>query len=460
MRPGWASRPRASREEKAAYQRLLADPAGVAAALRPVPGCAPPPRRCGLVDLAGGGAPAPAGGDGGPAEGSLRPRFARSPSSSGCSTGSGWRCAHRAREHGIELLGDLPIYVDLDSADVWWHRRLFRVDEDGRPEAVAGVPPDYFSAEGQLWGNPLYDWDAMRADGFRWWVDRVRAQLRWFDYLRIDHFRGLRGLLAGPGRRQQRPGRVLATRARRGVAGCPGRRLRRPAVPGRGSRHDHTGGARASPAVRAAGHADRPVRLRRVRRQSLPPGESGRGRRDLFGNPRQRHGSRLVPRASMRVPGTTSTGCWAVVPTTCPDALLRSVWAVAGRGRDLPPAGSPGPGLGGPDEHARRPSPGTGPGASAGTRCRPDWRPSAGAGAGNRAAQPPEEAADPGPGGGRSAAVAREARVERLVERRLVPPGKVLGHAVLLEGGPQFRLPVPGQHLTDRPGQPGRRRRA
>lgn len=98
---------------------------------------------------------------------------------------------NRARQHGIELLGDLPIYVDLDSADVWWHRRLFRVDEDGRPGAVAGVPPDYFSAEGQLWGNPLYDWDAMRADGFRWWVDRVRAQLRWFDYLRIDHFRGL-----------------------------------------------------------------------------------------------------------------------------------------------------------------------------------------------------------------------------------------------------------------------------
>ena len=97
----------------------------------------------------------------------------------------------RARQHGIELLGDLPIYVDLDSADVWWHRHLFRVDEDGRPEAVAGVPPDYFSTEGQLWGNPLYDWQAMRADGFRWWVDRVRAQLRWFDFLRIDHFRGL-----------------------------------------------------------------------------------------------------------------------------------------------------------------------------------------------------------------------------------------------------------------------------
>jgi len=103
-----------------------------------------------------------------------------------------WQALRRqARAAGIELLGDLPIYVDLDSVDVWWHRRLFRVDADGAPEAVAGVPPDYFSADGQLWGNPLYDWEAMRADGFRWWVDRVRAQLRWFDHLRIDHFRGL-----------------------------------------------------------------------------------------------------------------------------------------------------------------------------------------------------------------------------------------------------------------------------
>jgi len=97
----------------------------------------------------------------------------------------------RAHEAGIELIGDLPIYVDLDSADVWWHRQLFRVDGEGRPAAVAGVPPDYFSADGQMWGNPLYDWDAMRAHSFRWWVDRVRTQLRHFDYLRIDHFRGL-----------------------------------------------------------------------------------------------------------------------------------------------------------------------------------------------------------------------------------------------------------------------------
>ncbi len=96
-----------------------------------------------------------------------------------------------ARSRGILLFGDLPFYLDLDSVELWWHRKLFRVDAAGRPEAVAGVPPDYFNADGQLWGNPLYDWDAMRAEGFRWWVDRIRGQLHRFDLLRIDHFRAL-----------------------------------------------------------------------------------------------------------------------------------------------------------------------------------------------------------------------------------------------------------------------------
>ena len=96
-----------------------------------------------------------------------------------------------AGSRGVQLMGDLPIYVDLDSADVWWHRTLFRVDQEGQPEAVAGVPPDYFSEDGQVWGNPLYAWDRMEEDGFRWWRERVDNQLRRFDCLRIDHFRGL-----------------------------------------------------------------------------------------------------------------------------------------------------------------------------------------------------------------------------------------------------------------------------
>ncbi|MCC7256889.1 MAG: 4-alpha-glucanotransferase [Gammaproteobacteria bacterium] len=97
----------------------------------------------------------------------------------------------QARARGILLFGDLPFYVDLDSVEVWWHRRFFRVDAAGQPAAVAGVPPDYFNADGQLWGNPLYDWVALEADGFRWWIDRIRSQLGRFDLLRIDHFRAL-----------------------------------------------------------------------------------------------------------------------------------------------------------------------------------------------------------------------------------------------------------------------------
>ncbi len=90
----------------------------------------------------------------------------------------------------ISIMGDIPIYVAHDSADVWAHPELFRLDEHGKPTAVAGVPPDYFSATGQLWGNPLYRWDISAASGHRWWIDRVRASLKLFDLARLDHFRG------------------------------------------------------------------------------------------------------------------------------------------------------------------------------------------------------------------------------------------------------------------------------
>jgi 4-alpha-glucanotransferase len=90
----------------------------------------------------------------------------------------------------IRLFGDLPIYVARDSADVWAHQELFELDEDGRPTAVAGVPPDYFSPEGQRWGNPLYRWDRMAANGYRWWIDRMRRTLERVDLVRLDHFRG------------------------------------------------------------------------------------------------------------------------------------------------------------------------------------------------------------------------------------------------------------------------------
>jgi 4-alpha-glucanotransferase len=94
-----------------------------------------------------------------------------------------------ANARGVLLFGDLPFYMDLDSVDVWWERELFRVDASGKPLAVAGVPPDYFNENGQLWGNPLYDWDAMRNRDYGWWIRRFATQLERFDLLRIDHFR-------------------------------------------------------------------------------------------------------------------------------------------------------------------------------------------------------------------------------------------------------------------------------
>jgi 4-alpha-glucanotransferase len=95
-----------------------------------------------------------------------------------------------ANTRGIEIFGDIPIFVAMDSADVWTHPSLFEMDADLNPRAVAGVPPDYFSADGQLWGNPLYDWEKHRATGYDWWLARLRGCFELFDIVRIDHFRG------------------------------------------------------------------------------------------------------------------------------------------------------------------------------------------------------------------------------------------------------------------------------
>jgi 4-alpha-glucanotransferase len=101
-----------------------------------------------------------------------------------------WQAVRNHAHHkGVELLGDLPVFVALDSADAWANQELLQLDADGRPLAVAGVPPDYFSVTGQRWGNPLYDWPRHEASGFAWWIRRVRANLRLYDRLRIDHFR-------------------------------------------------------------------------------------------------------------------------------------------------------------------------------------------------------------------------------------------------------------------------------
>ncbi|MCC7361371.1 MAG: 4-alpha-glucanotransferase [Anaerolineales bacterium] len=102
-----------------------------------------------------------------------------------------WRALKAYANHqGLRLIGDLPIFVSSDSADVWAHPELFQLDADRRPVAVAGVPPDYFSATGQLWGNPLYDWAALQRTGYAWWIERFRAALQQVDLVRLDHFRG------------------------------------------------------------------------------------------------------------------------------------------------------------------------------------------------------------------------------------------------------------------------------
>ena len=103
-----------------------------------------------------------------------------------------------AHERGVKIIGDVPIYVALDSADVYFHREDYQLDEKGYPLSVAGVPPDYFSEDGQLWGNPLYDWDAMERGGYAFWRDRIGYMLELFDGVRIDHFRGFEAYFSIP----------------------------------------------------------------------------------------------------------------------------------------------------------------------------------------------------------------------------------------------------------------------
>ena len=110
-----------------------------------------------------------------------------------------WRdLRYHAHRRNVLLFGDLPIYIALDSADAWAQRDLLQLDEHGRPARVAGVPPDYFSEDGQLWGNPLYDWERHAADGYAWWIERVRATAALCDLLRIDHFRGFEAYWSVP----------------------------------------------------------------------------------------------------------------------------------------------------------------------------------------------------------------------------------------------------------------------
>lgn len=111
-----------------------------------------------------------------------------------------WRALREyARGQDVRIMGDLPIYVAHDSADVWAHREYFHLDADGNPTVVSGVPPDYFSKTGQLWGNPIYNWRALAESGYSWWLDRFRATFEMVDMIRLDHFRGFEAYWEVPG---------------------------------------------------------------------------------------------------------------------------------------------------------------------------------------------------------------------------------------------------------------------
>jgi 4-alpha-glucanotransferase len=134
-----------------------------------------------------------------------------------------------ANEKGIEIIGDLPIYVSLDSVDVWAQPELFQLDENKVPKEVAGCPPDGFSADGQLWGNPLFDWDYMEKTNFAWWVQRIHYLCHVYDTLRIDHFRGFDTYFAIPygdttarnGHWKQGPGMKLFYEVERAIGRQP-----------------------------------------------------------------------------------------------------------------------------------------------------------------------------------------------------------------------------------------------
>ena len=134
-----------------------------------------------------------------------------------------------ANRRGIRLLGDLPIFVSPDSSDVWANPELFLLDGQMKPSVMAGVPPDYFSADGQLWGNPVYDWDAHRSTGYRWWINRLQARLDYLDAIRIDHFRAFEAAwhvtagapTAASGQWVPGPGADFFEKARQALGGLP-----------------------------------------------------------------------------------------------------------------------------------------------------------------------------------------------------------------------------------------------
>ena len=216
-----------------------------------------------------------------------------------------WQAIRRqATNLGIQLFGDLPFYVSSDSADVWSNRSLFTVKENGQLTTQSGVPPDYFSATGQLWGSPVYRWGQHRITRFRWWRQRIARQREMVDLLRLDHFRALAAFWAVPGgdstaengQWQPSPGHALLRKLRRDAGGSS-------PLDCRGSRRDHTGCGTTPRCLPVAGHESAAVRIRRRIRQPLSAGKhrwASLGR--LHRHPRQPHNAGLVERAGCRQP--------------------------------------------------------------------------------------------------------------------------------------------------------------
>ena len=214
-----------------------------------------------------------------------------------------WRALRAyALGKGVQVIGDIPIFVAMDSADAWADPEQFLFDAEGQPLAVAGVPPDYFSATGQLWGNPLYDWDSMQKDGFRWWIRRFQGSLKLYDVVRVDHFRGFAAYWEVPypaedamrGRWVPAPGHALF----KAVQGALGEL---PIIAEDLGRH-HARCGSAARRLRLSRHGRLAVRLcqRRRRREPFFAAERAGEPGDLHRYPRQRHHARLVDDGAKR----------------------------------------------------------------------------------------------------------------------------------------------------------------
>jgi len=167
-----------------------------------------------------------------------------------------------AQRKGLTLMGDLPFFVSGDSSDVWANPQFFLLDEQHRPRSVAGVPPDYFSSTGQLWGNPVYNWDALRQAGYRWWVARLRSLLSHVDVM-VGSFSWLRGCVACAGRSTDRRDRKVGTRSRQRVFPSRRKGVGQVALCRRGLGADHSRCVFDAGSISSSRHAHPTVRFRR-----------------------------------------------------------------------------------------------------------------------------------------------------------------------------------------------------